>query len=354
MVAALDHLLLTGDSAQDQRFYITLLLSRRFWVVGALALVLPFSFYRTLDELKKASALALVFVFMLVGTILAYAGGGADPCAGSEDGGSSCRGEIHLYTDVPSTLSKLPIFIFAFTCHQNVFPIVNEIELPSQRRLNLVICFAIGIALVVFSAVAGAGYHTFGSLVRGDVLLNYPENRGVTFLRVCIAFMLALHYPLQLDPSRRCITSLTKVVASWYQNQGGAHETKGGSNIEMEQDESSRRSSDGEYVEMSSNDVDVAKERPVNEDDRLFYAITLSFLSLSFILAMIVEDLGLVLSLVGATGSTLVSFVLPGLIYLKVHERMDASKMMAYLQLGMGIAIMPLALYFTITKQGSH
>lgn len=164
MVNALDHILLTGDPAKDERFHISLLLSRHFWVVGAVVLVLPFSFYRTLDELKKASALALVFVFMLVGMIIAYANGVADPCMGNED---SCIGEMEPTTSFPLTISKLPIFVFAFTCQQNIFPIVNEIELPSQRRLNIVICCSIGFALVLFSTVAVEGYRTYGSFVRG-------------------------------------------------------------------------------------------------------------------------------------------------------------------------------------------
>mmetsp|Transcript_20647 Transcript_20647/g.37306 ORF Transcript_20647/g.37306 Transcript_20647/m.37306 type:complete len:480 (+) Transcript_20647:105-1544(+) len=354
MVNALDHILLTGDPANDERFLISLLLSRHFWVVGALVLVLPFSFYRTLDELKKASALALVFVFMLLGMIIAYANGIADPCMGNESG-DSCRGEIEPYTNVPSTLSKLPIFVFAFTCHQNIFPIVNEIELLSQFRLNIVICCSIGFALVLFSVVALEGYSTYGSLVRGDILLNYPENNQVTLLRVCIAFMLALHYPLQLDPSRRCITSLVKVIMKWWslnQPKGGNSVSKAlsgdqSSEIEMEEEEESEAATDSSYYEMSHNDV---KQQAVDEsDDKLFYTITLSFLALSFMLAMIVDDLGVILALVGATGSTLVSYVLPGLIYVKVYPHMDLSKVMAYVQLGLGIAIIPLALYFIIT-----
>ncbi|KAL7541971.1 hypothetical protein ACHAXR_011390 [Thalassiosira sp. AJA248-18] len=364
MVNALDHILLTGDSDKDERFLISLLLSRHFWVVGALILVLPFSFYRTLDELKKASALALVFVFMLAGMIIAYANGIADPCMGNEYG-DSCRGEMETYTNFPSTLSKLPIFVFSFTCHQNIFPIVNEMEMMSRLRLNIVICCSIGFALVLFSVVALEGYLTYGSFVRGDILLNYPENKQVTFLRICIAFMLALHYPLQLDPSRRCIMSLVKVIIkrcrTKNQSIGICSVSKAPSSggnlreIEMEQEESAAKGlrEDSSYYEMSQH-VDKQQNVAVGDDGPLFHIITICFLSLSFILAMIVDDLGVILALVGATGSTLVSYVLPGLIYVKVHPHNDLSKVAAYVQLGLGILIIPLALYFIITKQVSH
>lgn len=89
-------------------------------------------------------------------------------------------------------------------------------------------------------------------------------------------------------------------------------------------------------------------------DDRLFYIITFVFISLSFITAMIVDDLGIVLALVGSTGSTLVSYVLPGLIYIKVAPQKDVALAMAYAQLSLGLVLMPLALYCVLTKAAHH
>lgn len=352
MVNALDHILLAGNATNDDSLFASVLLSRRFWVVGALFAVLPFSFYRTLDELKRASALALIFVFMLVGMIISYANGVADPCAGYDDG--TCRGEMAAFTDVPSTLSKLPIFVFAFTCHQNIFPIVNEIEFLSQRRVDIVIVTSIGFAMVIFSVVAIEGYRTYGFLVRGDILLNYPENAQVTFLRICIAFMLALHYPLQLDPSRRCISSLVKVVMEWWKTKGNTTKKSGG--IEMKKDQlppyEEESVDDFSYRELSS------KQRiasGVDNDKHMFYGITVAFLFSSFVLAMIVDDLGVILALVGATGSTLVSYIIPGLVFIKIHEgEHSSSTTMAYTQLVAGMAIIPFALYFIITEQMTH
>ena len=95
-------------------------------------------------------------------------------------------------------------------------------------------------------------------------------------------------------------------------------------------------------------------EIDTTSDDRLFNVITVSFLISSFVLAMIVDDLGVILALVGATGSTLVSYVLPGLIYVKIYPYNDLSKMMAYIQLLLGTMIIPLALYFIVTNQRRH
>lgn len=113
---------------------------------------------------------------------------------------------------------------------------------------------------------------------------------------------------------------------------------------------------DSSYYQMSQNNIKQQQKQQDEEidtigDDRLFNVITVSFLISSFVLAMIIDDLGVILALVGATGSTLVSYVLPGLIYVKVYPHNDLSKMMAYIQLLLGIMIIPLALYFIVTNQ---
>ena len=240
---------------------------------------------------------------------------------------------------------------------------MNEIELLSQRRINLVIIAAIGFALVIFSVVAMEGYLTFGSYVRGDILLNYPENRNVTILRVCIAFMLALHYPLQLDPSRRCITSLLKVSMEWWESQKSnqrlpkilltkKHSSCVGTELRNTTTKYDRTEEKIIQDEFSYNEIDPMEDNVAADSERMFFRITICFLGSSFILAMIVDDLGIVLALVGATGSTLVSYVLPGLIYLKLHDQ--SSRVMAWAQLTVGICVIPLALYYILTKQVVH
>lgn len=142
MVDALDHLLLLRD-ADHEVWWMRLVLTRQFWIVGALVAVLAVSFFRTLDALKTASAMALSFVVFLVVGIVAYAQGYADPCLDLEY--DVCVGPIERSTTIARTVAKLPIFIFSFTCHQNIFPVVNEIRQRSQMRLNTVVLCSVGI-----------------------------------------------------------------------------------------------------------------------------------------------------------------------------------------------------------------
>merc|ERR1712157_156686 len=68
-------------------------------------------------------------------------------------------------------------------------------------------------------------------------------------------------------------------------------------------------------------------------EEFLFNGITCAFLVLSFFIAMCISDLSFILSIVGATGSTIVSYILPGLIYIRLHKGFHLMKIMAYLQL---------------------
>jgi len=242
--------------------------------------------------------------------------------------------------------------------------VVNEIRRRSTERIRFVVVVAILFAGVIFVTVAMEGYLTFGDRVRGDILLNYPKTGMTTFLRVVIAVMLTLHYPLQLDPSRRCLLSLIGVVAEWLRQLRSMRR-------DVVDDETSREVSAHSYSEISTIKpsqepngyagvaITLSKEQPSKPNkttsyltsdgsDVAFYTITISFLLLSFSIAMIVDDLGIILAVVGATGSTLVSYVLPGLIYVRVQREFCLAKIMAYIQLVLGCIIMPVSLYFVL------
>jgi amino acid permease len=120
-----------------------------------------------------------------------YAEGAFEPCEDrhyypieddQQNNDETCRGELDIVTNFDSTMKNLAIFVFSFTCHQNVFSIVNELERPTQRRVDSVIALAIGSAFVLYMIVAIEGYKTYGSNVKGDILLNYPQNGLVTMV----------------------------------------------------------------------------------------------------------------------------------------------------------------------------
>lgn len=89
----------------------SLLLDRRLWILVVMAILAPLSYLRTLDALRHISALAIVSVIYLCAIVVYhYFTPGLLPTPE----------QVDLWHITPGIFSKLPVFIFAFTCHQNV------------------------------------------------------------------------------------------------------------------------------------------------------------------------------------------------------------------------------------------
>lgn len=180
-------------------------------------------------------------------------------------------------------------------------------------------------------------------------------------MRIGITVMVVLSYPLQLDPSRRCLTSLIYAIYDRREKERISIEDE---NVGGEQAKSGHDQRDEMLDNLANNAIDGSSHNNnENEDEMkdlienfLFYGITCGFLVLSFMIAMAVTDLGIVLGVVGATGSTMVSYVLPGAIYIKLHPSGTGSNslyFLARLQLALGVIIIPVALYFVLFKGGA-
>ena len=75
--------------------------------------------------------------------------------------------------------------------------------------------------------------------------------------------------------------------------------------------------------------------------------LTAAFLTLTLVVALFLTDLGTVLAVVGATGSTIVSYILPGAIYWSIHTSEATTKRwLAGLLFCVGCVIIPVALTF--------
>jgi amino acid permease len=85
--------------------------SRVFWVSVCMWIVSPFAFAKTLSSLKYVSAFALSFVFYLALLVVYFY---------VETPTSTRPPDIRLAHIDSHFFLNLPIFVFAFTCHQNV------------------------------------------------------------------------------------------------------------------------------------------------------------------------------------------------------------------------------------------
>ena len=91
-----------------------------------------------------------------------------------------------------------------------------------------------------------------------------------------------------------------------------------------------------------------------NHPNRFHYGASTFFLSFSFVVALFVTDLGLVLSLVGATACTAIAYVIPCIAYVKTFKE-DTDKVWrrraAYVVGTYGILVMPFCVASTFVSK---
>jgi len=218
----------------------------------------------------------------------------------------------------------VPIFVFIATCQQNIFTICNECEQATGRRLDRVIMTAYIIAGSAIALVAMLGYATFGDRVSSDVLKSgYPENTVVEITHLLISVLVIASFPVQAHPSRTSALALLRPIL--------------GSTFASGLDPSPERAAAAAKAER-----------------RLFRMVTAVWLISSFSLALSVEDLGKILALVGASGSTAVSYILPGLLYTRTFPRGTVKWTLALALLVGGCVIAPVCLMMILHGGGKH
>ena len=89
--------------------------TRELWITIGILMVVPSCFMRSLDSLKYTSGFSLFAVAYLVLVVVSFY---LFPVTGMP--AAPTYSEIEWFKFDTNTVSHLPIFIFAFTCHQNV------------------------------------------------------------------------------------------------------------------------------------------------------------------------------------------------------------------------------------------
>ncbi|TVY94376.1 Vacuolar amino acid transporter [Lachnellula willkommii] len=273
---------------------IPFMVDRHFWVTVFMLVVIPLSFLRRLDSLKYTSIIALISISYLVVLVVFHFAKG-DTMAD--------RGVIRVlqWAGPVETLQSFPVIVFAYTCHQNMFSILNEISDNSHRQTTSVIFASIGSAASVYVLVAITGYLSFGNNVAGNIVGMYIPSIASTIAKAAIVVLVMFSYPLQVHPCRASVDAVLK----WRPNS-------------FKRSRYSPNSSPARTVPLLAG----SSAQPAARNDQIgelrFAIITTVIVILSYTAAMTVSSLDKVLAYVGSTGSTSISFILPGLFYYKI------------------------------------
>lgn len=344
---------------------------RNYWIWGSAIIIVPLCSLKKMDSLKYSSILglfALAYLSLLVLSTFAY-----DVII--TDNYKSYRGEVSWWKvyDSKGLMSTFSIIIFAFTGSMNLFSIINELEDNSLKNITAIINRSISIASAIFLAVGITGYLTFGKNTLGNIILNYdPDSVWVHIGKLCLGSMVILSFPLLFHPCRIAINNLVVWLEINFKKevtnteQEPVNPNTGVSPIVLSvQDEENESLATTDNVGVP--DAVVQDEDPPANDIRhtpfpnsRFYAITATLLALMYLIALNINSFALVLALVGATGSTSISFTLPGLFGYKligtdslaigkvIPPRDRFYKRCSVFLVWYGIGIMVLSLYVTL------
>jgi amino acid permease len=168
---ATSYLIVIGDLMPDVMVELNateLFLRRSTWVIIGWLLLVPLSFLDSLNAFKWTSTVSVIFIGIITCVVIAYAVpafSGLEACSGRRSlsvladtisemrtfknlfnfgmksipsqGDNKCVGNfITIQNDPYKILKVIPIFVFGFTCQQNIFAVTNELRLPTQERIS--------------------------------------------------------------------------------------------------------------------------------------------------------------------------------------------------------------------------
>ena len=111
---------------------------------------------------------------------------------------------------IVSVLSKIPVYLFAYCCHQAVFPWIDDLKNPPNiSKADKMFTVASITGFLIYAPVMILPFITFGSGVYDNFLRNLPPNDTVTKIAyICAAISVSISFPLQVVPLRNSIMGL--------------------------------------------------------------------------------------------------------------------------------------------------
>ncbi|CRL06852.1 CLUMA_CG019497, isoform A [Clunio marinus] len=279
-----------GTSMGAVRFFIVFLVT--------LFVTTPLCLYKNVSRLAKISFISLVSVLLILLAVIYKLFNGDYANVPRPD---------DAYTFVqPDILSATGIMAFAFMCHHNTFLIYHSMKDSTLEKWEKVTHISVGFAWIVAVLFGIAGYATFTTLSQGDLLENYCYD-DMNLARVLFCVSILLTFPLECFVSREIIKTQIKRFYSH------------------------------ELVEYDKN-AD-PRSREDSEDKDLI--VTLFVVFSAFFISPTSECLGPILELNGLLAAIPLSYILPGLIFLKLdpHSLFSREKLPAIVLVIFGLIV---------------
>ncbi|KAI9204004.1 transmembrane amino acid transporter protein-domain-containing protein, partial [Polychytrium aggregatum] len=313
--------MLSLSMGEPHAFWIRILLSRQFWMIAFLFVLVPLSMQFTIDDISWFSTTCLGFALYLAAVVLwASFTIGRKPDDDTPTSDHTAREPLPLFLFSERWLEVLPIFVFAFTCQQNLFSIFGELKESKAKYIGRVIDSAVIATAAIYLIVGLAGYYTFGAACDGNIINNWP----MSVARLAFAGLAALSYPIQVHPCR--LTSIDSPAPSMTP-VAVAPPTLAAALLEV--DPYTRT-----YLTVRWYLRYMIGLGPWNRSDDRSVVLTTIIVCTTYIMVMSVIYLDEVLAFVGATGGTLVCYIIPALFYHRIIFQSSRNKIGAWKHVG--------------------
>lgn len=260
-------------------------------IVTSLLVVVPLSMQRDFSSLAFTSSISVAADVLLVVFVAAFA-----PIqeSVSEAGG---LGEV-----LKNSIIEKGFFIgfgvltVAMCCQHSAFIVASSMENPTPRRWSIVTAVSLSVSVVCCLVLGVSGYLGFLDDTQGDVLNNFGvDTVSANTARALLALTMFFTYPMEAFVARHVLVQLL-----WKGDMDG-------------------------YIVDTVVHAETGEETTSQRKTRCCYVlnrrhqVTLLVYLMTLVPALIVDDLGPVLSITGAIGGCSLAYIGPGLAYLGVH-----------------------------------
>ena len=178
--------------AQDQTG-----LSRTCAIALAAVLMVPMMLPYDLSRLKflqPVSIMALLYMAIVVALKC--------PSSFAHDVDHHGFGQIRLVTVTPHFFEAFSLCVFAFNCHLNVVPIADQLVRPTVERTKRISARVNIFQWLFYSVIGVTGYLSFLDDTSSDILTNYsPQDYFVAAGRCFLTLTMMVAIPANLNPT---------------------------------------------------------------------------------------------------------------------------------------------------------
>mmetsp|Transcript_28621 Transcript_28621/g.42316 ORF Transcript_28621/g.42316 Transcript_28621/m.42316 type:complete len:544 (+) Transcript_28621:69-1700(+) len=242
-------------------------------IVTSLIIVVPLSMQRDMSSLSFTSAISVMADIALVFIISIFA-----PVKESVKEAGGLLAVISGNWISSGFFIGFGVLTTAMACQHSAFIVSGSLNKLNSKRWSIVTMISISIACILCSILGIAGYLAFLDDTQGDVLNNFDYGTiEATVARALLAFTMFFTYPMEAFVARHVIMQL------FYKGD----------------------------IDGDSTEESLCFNRRIKWTMVIFLA--------TLIPAILVDNLGPVLSITGSLGGCFLAYIAPGLAYLGLH-----------------------------------